>query len=285
MKKLLLVICVQMVLLLLSSCIRDAKLKVPSVKKLVVYATVSPDDSITDVYVGHSKPVNRIFNAATSADTAYAHAIVTLSNGSKHVVLAFDQQRNTYSVARRDFPIEAGMSYHLEVTDPREGMKVKAHTTVPLSKPEGLDHKSDSISNVEQDLRKAYFIKMSWGDVGAERNYYAYDMVNSMGEYSILQRRSHILSDEKIKDGRIETEYQELSLQYHSLKSAVDRGYINMYAYHIDKNLYDYLVYVGFEDEGISITQDPVTLFTNIEGGLGVFGSYRKTSEVIKNLK
>lgn len=293
MKKLRIILTIILVFVL-GSCVKEAKLKISTKKKLVVYCLLNPDDSITKIFVDYNRPVGeKITYNMNNGDNMYNNAEIELSDGNQSITVRYNVSEKMYMFRDRDFDIKPGLKYTLKVRDLANGTQVQATTQVPVDLVRNSDFTIDSVLNTGDDHGVSYYISISWDDIVGQRNFYAYDFVDSSynsGESMFATNFSYIVTDEKVVNGRIDAEPQLLLnslLTPQELKRKIEDGRISTRVYNLDKPLYDYLVYAGMsegEDEE-TIFQDPVTVYTNIEGGLGVFGAYRETKRIIDKLK
>lgn len=290
------IIYIVLLVALLGSCVKNANLKISKTPKLVVYCLLNPDDSVTRIFVDYSSPSGSISNS-DFYNWGYEHAEIEISNGSKTHTLSYDLLNKTYMFNHKDFNIEPGVRYTLKVRDLANGTQVQAETQVPVDRAQNLGIEIDSVLSANEELETTYFTKISWDDILGQRNFYAYDFVDSSSFRSpslmsmFMEGKSYVQTDDKVANGRIEAEPQELTGHFGGrdvmavLYAAIARGDASIRVYNLDKPLYDYLVYAGVSNGDDNIFQDPVTVYTNIEGGLGVFGAYRETKHIIDKLK
>jgi hypothetical protein len=152
--------------------------------KLVVGCFISPQDTVLVARIGFSTPVLGSITATNTFSTV-ANANVTISNGSRLVVLRYIQNYNglgsgLYVGSARDFPVQEGQTYTLNIELP-DGRKVNAQATVPTPPPapearfdSTLQETGFSSSNGVRTpfYAKEYGLRLQWTDPAGQRNYY-----------------------------------------------------------------------------------------------------------------
>lgn len=238
--------------------------------KLVVYSYISPSDSLIQVEVTKSIP---FFSGAKNLDVdeAVTDATVQISSNGSAVQLPYDPSSRSYRIANNtSFPILAGQSYFLTVTAPG-GFSVNASTRVPKTSPELPTVSLDStIRESDGFQEKRYRIITKWKDVAANNNFYHFSLKpeNFFGEGYC----NDVFSDEG-KQG------MEISRSC-SYTTFFDPTFPNsssfngtVYVLTTDVEYYKYHEsYYRYNDE--NPFAEPVRIYSNIEGGLGCFGSY-----------
>lgn len=246
--------------------------------KLVVFAFISPEDTLISIKVGQSAPVygERISTRDIS------NATVVMSSGGTSVTAIQNMGFNGYTIPVSALPIVAGGTYRLDVSTP-DGRRVAATCTVPTA-PVVIDAaeylKRSSPDNFGSN---EYRLLCKWADQPGVKNYYRLD-VNMVGafvsdndtifRYSEMQKG---VTDDTGADG------QQLSLLFDQVDfyDNSDNYALEYTLLVTDKGYYDYhesrFRYIG--DDPFS---EPVIVKSNIEGGLGCFGAYIKTVKRVK---
>src|SRR6478609_7013194 len=110
---------------LLVSCVSDAKLKYKHPVKLVVFAAISPDDSVTDFKVQYNAPLGS--NISGSSSSIYSMAKVMISSNGVEYVIPYDSRYYSYRLRHSLFEIKPGGAYSL-VVDDQKGLVVTSET-------------------------------------------------------------------------------------------------------------------------------------------------------------
>ncbi|WMJ73192.1 DUF4249 domain-containing protein [Cytophagaceae bacterium ABcell3] len=264
---------------LLSSCIKtvtDRELPAP-VEKLVVGAFLSPDDENIEVKIAKSFPPG----SSTSGEDYYVKdADVVISNGEQEVTLNYYPMEQTYMTTTSDLPIIPGKTYFLNVTTP-SGLKASSYTTVPKESVQNINISIDS-SLIDSSAREPYYdvkVSIDWhspeptdhfklrGDIASNYNssYYYTSPSLFFGSHG----SSLLVNDKQIANGKVGPFTSSFS------KGIGESGKLIITLYTIDEHYYQY-------DEDLKNTfsgdpfSEPKNIHSNIEGGLGIFTSYRK---------
>lgn len=267
--------------------------------KLFVAAFISPQDTILTVKVSESTP---LLSTTTLSSGEIPHAAVTLSDGQKTISLLYDSRLRFHRVSARMLPIIAGKDYTLVVKAP-DGRRVEATCRVPGAVPLKAV-RFDSVTTEAATGKKRYFIQMQWQDVPRETNYY-----RTMAIFTYTRRnegtrtfrpdssyatfgeggRITLLPDGSADGQTLGSERGYLAASLLDTARSVQFGRVFRSAtvranlFHVDKNYYDYHRYL----EVHRATNDnpftePVPLPTNIQGGLGCFGAYNRSTVVLR---
>ncbi|WP_080053884.1 DUF4249 domain-containing protein [Spirosoma aerolatum] len=251
--------------------------------KLVVDCFISPQDSLLTAKVSRSRP---ILDDQSAKTVDISNATVLLSDGSNSVKLVYNAQQGIYSIKAQKLVIREGGTYTLTVSTP-DGKQVLATTTVPKA----VALKSIQIDSslqagaVQKDFRlignwqagaDTYFrVKGSFRGIryGAPVNasYESPQIIpflmatNSLGLVECPAKAASLLASASLGDGSFKKLYRSTQITMNLLH--VDAAY---YAYHVrlDQQL----------QANSNPFAEPVTIPTNIQGGLGCFGSYSQTA-------
>lgn len=253
--------------------------------KLVVYSYISPTSKLINVLVSKSVP----FFGPSSRNidnTPIKDAVVLISSGTGLVAqISYSPNLNLYSMPNdANFPIVAGQTYLLEVSTP-DGFRCTAKTTVPANTPDQLIVKKDSTTTNGLGFRVInYQLDIQWADIVNVSNYYtvnvqkleSFYVVNNMDTiYNYNNVCYQVLNDNGI-DGSLFNykcnEYQlfetlgldSINPLFRDRKVSLLTTDISYYKYH--ESLLRYNDDIPFSE--------PVQVYSNIEGGLGCFGSY-----------
>lgn len=245
-------------------------------EELIVYSFISPDEPQITVEVRKTMP---IFSGSVSGNDTISNAIVLLKQGGSQIQLPY-MGEGKYRILQSQFPLAAGLRYELEVTTP-DGKKVTAATTVPVERVN-----IDSFNLTQQagpfgltlDLLRVY-----WNDLPSAKNYYQlYTTSESTGEDTIFGDPgkfvldNQVLDDEFVQNNRITTSFQT------SLGLAQgDTVGIEMILAHTDEAYYRYHL-LRLNYSGSNPFSEPTVMFNNVNGGVGVFGSYRFTKRTFR---
>lgn len=268
--------------------------KIPgSEPKLVVYSFISPQDTLIKVYVYRSRPYIR---PAGEVVPVNGHASVWMSREeSEYSQLSYDENVGAFTISAQDFLVEGGHDYHLKVETPH-GESVTATCHVPVMGDFGLvlhPHRFRLDRYGYQILEVEWEVETRAGNT--ERYYrsgsHVFSCIHSESDgykdchkYEVwLDRGKEFFADQ---DGS--THYFRGSYWgYVNLDGATyEYGSGNMqqtdsvfvFLLETDRHYYNFHLSAerySYHDDGFPFAE-PVHIYSNIQGGLGVFGGYNR---------
>jgi Domain of unknown function (DUF4249) len=277
-------------------------------EKLVVSCFISPQDTVLAARVSLSSPVLGVSNPS---HIDISNATVVLSDGSQSVPLFFTAGpkggNSFYRADARLLPIVVGKSYTLTVQIP-DGRQVTATCSVP--EPVSLERIAiDSASITDFGLsRKDYHVRLYWRDPAGRVNFYRVAGNNeytSRSRYytgpgvplrdtvyyttgSVFFEPSSVTNDQGNDGQAFISGRGRLSLSYSWTNGKQDPSYptrLNAYLLATDINYYQYHDAVERQNQsGDNPFAEPVPIPSNVQGGLGCFGAYNRSTLTI-NLK
>jgi hypothetical protein len=254
--------------------------------KLVVTSFISPQDTLLRVSVLESVPAigkNRL----SSGDIL--NATVSITDGERSVNLLYDTQALAYTADAETLPVIPGKTYFLEVTDAK-GRKATASCTVPVNAAPALEIAIDSAKARYGGDYIEYFMLMKWQDTPGEINYYrvfaevtitqegvdnTYTQPVYFEDYSF---NISLYSDNRLDGARFSSPKGFIYKPSYSPQQPVTS---TLYAYllNTDEHYYRYhqSLMNNYNTDGNPFAE-PVLIYSNIEGGLGVFAAYNRTT-------
>lgn len=288
MKSYLSVILIVISVLMMLSCEKDSNLETPEYSpKLIVHSFISPDDTVLYVHVGATKNLyGQLINYPRKLAVK-----VSLFDGEKEILFS---ERDTNGMCKVKYPILPGREYKLMAQCPGYP-DVSALTKVPANNPITLS--VDTASSL---------IRHEWGtyietkfifkilDIMGEKNYY-----NVYATSKTTNRFGSSVSPLQYYDDNSEYNFSNTKLVSDNLMDGKTiTTHFNLYNTKSDTMTYSHEItgYVLNTDEtyfkyhqslqNYSGTDDPFTefspVYSNIEGGLGVFASYVRHKKVMK---
>jgi hypothetical protein len=267
-------------MVLFSSCETEADIPLPEVDpKIVLNCFIGDELTVIKAAVFKSKPVF----SDDDGNYPYSNNVeedmyVVISNGSISAELVFNPQTEFYEVGTDVFPLVPGGNYTLTVTAP-DGEIVKANTTIPLNAPivQSSSFSAEQISNDFYGEQTRVIIKQTLADPSSSFDYYRF--------YYVLQDQfmtntyvSEDYTDDNSLDGNLLYNEHEMTAYYGSdnplvnVKAYVIRGSEEYYRFH--KTVYN-------QSPGDPFSE-PSIIYTNVDGGLGVFAGYRQVEVIIQ---
>jgi hypothetical protein len=250
--------------------------------KLVISGYISTENDTLKVRIQKSRPLYSHSNGYEYGYPVVTDATVKISDGTNSISLLYNDIEKQYLAKSSTFMIEAGQTYHLEVQT-ADGEIATASCTTPVNAPPEIE-----ITNIEtyndygnsekvisfrfKDLDGAndyyhvaagmqfsnYYDGNYYGDIYFETGEPFVSDVNKEGGYFIFKTSRLYIQDSVPPDLQI-------------FIAVTDENY---YKYHRSIDNY----------QGDNPFSEPTPVFSNITGGVGVFGSY--TGRIISiNLK
>lgn len=248
---------------------------------IAVSSFISPQDSLVRVYVSQGKALGAIVNSNTAV---ISDAQVSISDGLSTQILTFDSKTQSYVIANKILKITALKTYDLKVKT-KDGVSVNATCQVP-SVVQGFSLDGNRSEN-------DYVFGFNWKlPENLRYFFYGLDVTNvrfvpKLGQVngpSVPIFGSNILIDSKDlpKKQNSHVIFNSFLAETVSLKTTT---------YGLDENAYKYLKtkqeassYEGNIDNFFPNLQEPQPVYSNINGGVGVFGAANK-SEYITVIK
>ncbi|MES2731674.1 MAG: DUF4249 domain-containing protein [Bacteroidota bacterium] len=239
--------------------------KIPYTPGLVVESFICPQDTVIQVKVRRKEPTVGIVEEGKDKYDAVADAQVTLSDGSNTVTLAYDKFLG-YQIKASQLPISPGKTYFLKVSSP-DGLSTEASCTVPMAV---VDTNRVELL-VEFDKKKQPKIIVRWPDFPGEVNYYSIFELETYAASNLHELRYYSISDEG-QDGAW------LSQRVGFKRS--EAGYeVVLFICNTDRHYYEFhrTLAIQAQNRDNPFAQ-PSPLYTNIQGGLGVFAAYNRAA-------
>ena len=279
-------------------------------EKLVVNSYISPQDTLLTAKVSRSKPA--LVEPSEAVPFIVENATVSLSDGSRVVVMRYNTSRQFYQAPVALMPIRTGQTYTLTATTP-DGKKVMAQATVPKPVPISSITLDSTITTSGSTRTKAYRVSFVWEDPAAETNFYQYAgylqwkdnkytypisgqnevPVPNIYVLSFNRERAtgNLLSDDR-QQGSLLTSQSADVAKLIVQKSDPPAAENVTYSYpgarvvtqllNTEESFYRYTNAVARQRQvGNSPFAEPVLIPSNITGGLGCFAAYNRTEKVL----
>lgn len=294
----------------LLSCEKEVKnIKLPnSDPKLVITGFISPQDTVIRVNVNKSVPV---FGKPVPPEDL-SGCLVELSDGTRTVGLAYtpkqtnipdpypfpyhfptdDRSGADFTLKATGFPIQPGVTYFLKVSTP-EGLQATSTCTVPPLQNYSLEWQIDTVRDVNAPPGyKNYELMMQWQDAPGTPNFYRIhadiirmEIIDGQSypyQQSAYWEERPFFTDSQ-KDGEKFTSDKGTIWSYRMVNQPSDgntESDLYVYLLDTDKNYYDYHESLD-KYEGDNPFAEPVLIYSNISGGLGIFAAYNRTTVAV----
>lgn len=264
--------------------------------KLVVSGFLSPQDTTLAVKVTRSNTVVGDSISLLQTGNNVTDATVTLSDGSKSVVLPYNnvaakdtvRNRPYYSISARQLPIIAGHTYVLTIVS--KGQRATSTCTIPAAvSPTGI--------TLNDSLNRRPFVNIKWHDPSGQANYY---QITGIFRYITINCKScqnesyNTLAFDDDSRGLYSDDLQEgqdMDSGRAYLTSGSTTNFYNQYrTASVTANLMSVdQAYYRFQDainrqrrSRNNPFAEPVLIPSNIEGGLGCFAGYNNSTMTLK---
>ncbi len=239
--------------------------------KLVVYSYLKPGHDTTYVTVTQSKPLYTTQPSSNDGLIVIDNAGVKISDGNQTKTLLFDYSTKKYFTT--DIEIEAGKTYWLEVVSP-SGDKASAHCTIPFKPVPTLEILGVE-THPEDPTQKR--ISFRFADGPGEGDLYRLNALftthydpwsEETFSYPVPMMNNEEFINDKGRDGEFytyKTNWIYLGFQ--------EDSHVTIAITIIDENYYNYHRSI-YNFQGDNPFSEPTPIFSNIDGGLGVFAGY-----------
>ncbi len=296
--------------------------------KITMFCYISPQDTVIRAKVRMSSPAfEEIISNGQSfyiqnGDTIRTNqplttATVIISDGSSTARLKYQNQTQTFDIPTSEFPIRAGGTYLLTVTN--GGQSACASCTVPANSVPVKAYVLDSVkANQFGDRGTKLTLNFTWDDPAGVANFYrmrVYEVIDSpafrtnVADSTVTEYRQRYynyfridrnnlrqpLQNDKSLDGTTfsSPQFESYSLlntyggeifvfgKLYKAKRGPERIGLFIELMNADKPYYDFHRSLEECNEDNPFTE-PSLLYSNVQGGLGVFASFNKKLQSIR---
>ena len=279
--------------------------------KLVVTCFLSPQDTVLAVKVTRSQPILTESTSTGSSNTAVnvPDATVTLSEGGRTATLRYDVRLGYYRAAISQLPVLAGRTYSIAVQT-SAGERAEASRTVPEPVATVSVAFDSLIENQFGRQVKRYFIRSRWQDLANQANFY---QVSGLFRYTPVcqncpntpanQPREQfntlyfddnsggLLTDRNTDGGTMISDRAFFGIYYSSNVSVPNFNFVSQYkAATVTVNLFSTDQFYHQYQDAIARQSEvsgnpfaePVPVPSNIQGTLGCFAGYNRSTLTVK---
>ena len=277
---------------------------IPGTKsRLVVYSYISTGDTLVRVYVNRSVPY---VTAGRVIEPVGGRALVYMgTEGGEMIALNYDGELMCYAVDADEIPVTAGRNYTLEVHFENETVEAECYIPLITLSEENLNISPPVTRTNEWDAES---IEIEWRitptATGGERYFRTgayvkqYSIIEENGDIDTvllnindlwLERGSEVFAGSEGQDYRFRAELWRSTYGYPEYPyngyqgedgdgrqpaGMIDSVFLfvvesDIHYYRFHKSVIDYF---GYDDD--FPFSESVHIYTNVEGGLGVFGGY-----------
>lgn len=255
--------------LILFSCTKEANIKLPDTKSVpVVFCYLSPQDSVIKVKLTASQPLFSDQNIDINEPVPDAHIVLSSSQGN--ITLLFNNQSGYYQTLSDNYKIAFGQTYTLAITL-NDGTYVEAVTKVPDN---NVQVSSASFQIINENSREYIRFKIGFIDDPTTVNFY---------RVSAIKLQSYSQSDTIYTETVVRALYTDEGHNGEFLETSFNTYYgdtsndstVAHDVFLLNCNKDYYLLHKSLNNyhEGDPFAE-PSLIYSNIKGGLGVFGAY-----------
>ncbi len=259
------------IIIFLSSCdsmISDVEVP-ESDPKLVITGFLSPADDSVSIIVSKSRPLYKPTQVGENPFPTVNTAIVVIFDGLNSITLPYNPASGKYQALATAFPIRPGIGYSLSVTTP-DGYIASAECTIP----EGIapDIEITGIDTLNEYGTVSKKVSFRFRDLPGQDQFYGIAAGNFYGDgyaYTYFNEIGFERGEPFVSDKNREEEFflfktwdiYEDNEPGNSLYISIAITDENYYKYHKSVNSF----------EGDNPFSEPTPVFSNINGGLGIF--------------
>ncbi len=249
--------------------------------QLVVESFICPTDDSIKVNINYTKNYYDQTNVKSQIAKDIPKATVTISNSSFTKTLKWSVKNNAFTIATKEMPLLEDISYTLRITT-LNGLIVSGITKIP-KKIIGADF--EIIKGVIRgDSRKDKIILKQQDEKGV-KNYYEFrlalvfeDYYSGMLNQQIQLLGESLIDDESDKLDNVSASFNNTVYNQSNQGQQVpnSRRYYRAIFIKANEEYYKYIdITKKNHDASGNPFAEPVSLYTNIKGGVGVFSSYQ----------
>ncbi len=277
---------IPIIALLLYSCEKDADIKLPDIKsQLVVTSFISPEDTLITVNITETKPLYKPYN---NYNININSATVSISDGVNSMIIPYSNYR--YNINSSLFPILAGHSYFLSVSTP-DGRMVKAQTTVPsMPTPVIATSYYETRDNGDGTPTNGMYTKLQLklNDPAGIKNYYRTDIKGFVVNPYMISLDTTVLYSNYMSSLKYQFDTDDgQDGETITLDKSIDNAFstdstLKFFEITLLNCNYPYYAYHKSLTNALNsgtnnFFVEPSIMYSNIDGGLGVFGAYIST--------
>ena len=284
-------------ILLLPACIREVEeinYQGTDKPKLFVHCLLSPSDSVIELLLRKTRP---FFSSQNDGNSESVNdASVTIFDGERTVQLKKDHPNTDYYKADASLlRITAGKTYYLSVMT-ENGLKANAHCTVPADLSFDFEIQRDDPVVNGLDTLFPFTVALKFPFHSKETNVPLLRYLITEIEMNDTTRRNQIsIATGSTVLGQYLVKGQDIkrkdinSFVYNECIQAIIRTYestVIQYRKNYNDNVSNTFDDINEDSTGFilekALLEEPSELFTNIEGGFGLFGAYNDSAMDLK---
>lgn len=269
-----------LLLLLASTACRETVISTADInipEKLVVGCFISPQDDTLYATVTLSKPLYKRNRNQYEFETV-TNATVQISDGSSNATFTYNSDLDRFVLPAASFAIQPGTTYQLEVSTP-DGKRTKASTTVPVAQDFNFTLQLNSTATNPEE--SSYMMDARWQGVpGPERFYrfiYGIKTTYDFGDFEEWPNSDEWNQMQFFSDAEQENRqfrFREIVYLGWRRPGTTSQSRVTGLLQELDVHSYRYFTSLAAQITTGGGFSEPVVVYSNIEDGLGCFGSH-----------
>jgi hypothetical protein len=256
-------------------------------QKLVIISFISPSDTVSNIYISSNQRLFGIYEQMEEPGDVTG----SISDGTTEIQL--DTTSSGLSFRSDQMPIISGKTYTLKITSSK-GFYAEATTTIP--KQHEMMISVDTIMIVQEVPGYEPYIELriitEFTDIPDEENYYSIagrfiifktidDSETNIHKGIVWFSETYLTDMEADSDNKIRLETW-ISDSYQNILQNYDSAFLSIYLMNTEEAYYLYHTSIYENDNSDNLFSEVKPVYSNINGGLGIFTSYTIDSLVYR---
>jgi hypothetical protein len=256
-------------------------------QKLVIISFISPSDTASNIYITSNQRLYGIYEQMEEPGDVTG----SISDGTTEIQL--DTTSSGLSFRSNQMPIISGKTYTLKVSGSK-GFYAEATTTVP--KQHEMMISVDTITIVQEVPDYEPYVQLriitEFTDIPDEKNYYSIAgrftkfKTTDSSETEIVEGRvsfeeTYLTDMDADSDNKIKLETW-ITDSYDNILQNYDSAFLSIYLMNTEEAYYLYHTSIYENDNSDNPFSEAKPVYSNINGGLGIFTSYTVDSLVYR---
>lgn len=249
-------------------------------QKLVITSFISPSDTVSQILVSSNQPLYSFSDKPEEPGDITG----TISDGTNEVQL--DTISTGLYFSRNKMPVSPGKTYTLKISSSK-GLYAEASATVPMQREMMIKVDTVSYAGDIYDYYIPYkqlMITIEFNDHPIEKNFYT--VIGKFSGYKSDPENNYYLPRywfEYINDLKANPDNRiRLDSWIAPVESNFDSAFLRVYVLNTEESFYLYHTSLSEYDYSDNPFSETKTVYSNIDGGLGIFASYVIDSLVLR---
>jgi len=254
------------------------------IQKLVVTSFITPSDSVSDIFVSSNQPLYFFSDHFLEPGDLTG----TISDGITEIQL--DTTSSGLSFKNENMPIIPGNIYTIKISSSKN---LHAEAVAIIPRDLGLELSLDTLSILHDDIYSdgpytEFRMTASFRDIPGETNYY-----KIYGKFTGFKKSTGLITETYVEIFMFEKYYFKdliadnndsikLDGWFYRSYNYYDSAFVSVYLLNTEESYYLYHTSLNEFDRSDNPFSEAKPVYSNIEGGLGIFTSYTIDSLVFR---